>query len=415
MISVEFPKLYPWQEEVFAAIKNDDGKGNFYVVKARRQCGKSILAINALLYFALKSRSIGTCLEPTQSQCRRVFKQIVNAVGGTESPLLKSANSTLLEMEFSNGSQIIFKSAEQGDALRGITVKHSILVIDEAAFIQREIFEILYAATDALRCPILMISTPQFESGEFYEKFIAGKNGQTFVKSYDWADYDTSALLSKEKLEYYRETMSPIKFRSEYLALFITDKSYVFGDFTKCYGYSKKEPKYVGIDWATGANEKDDYSCMVFMDEDGAMVDIKFWRVTDPMDMVAAMAAVINSIPSISVVLVEKNSLGEVYRSALNKALKNKAILKSFITSNESKRDIIEQLIKAFAEGTVTILDEARLKEQLQHYEIEQTPTGKITYNAQSGFCDDAVIALALAYQARMKYKNTGRNNFVIL
>lgn len=415
MISVEFPKLYEWQDVVFADIKNDDGRGNFYVVKARRQCGKSILAIDALLYFAFKSRSIGTCLEPTQSQCRRVFKQIVNAVGGTESPLLKSANSTLLEIEFTNGSQIIFKSAEQGDALRGITVKHSILVIDEAAFIKQDIFEILYPAVDALRCPVLMISTPQFESGEFYEKFIAGKNGQTFVKSYDWADYDTSALLSPEKLEYYRQTMSPIKFRSEYLALFITDKSYVFGDFTKCYGIAKKPVKYVGIDWATGANEKDDYSCMVFMDEDCAMVDIKFWRVTDPMDMVAAMAAVINSIPTISTVLVEKNSLGEVYRSALSKALKNKAILKSFVTSNESKREIIEQLIKAFSDGAIKILDEARLKEQLQHYEIEQTPTGKITYNAQSGFNDDAVIALALAYQAARKYKNNGSINFSLI
>lgn len=406
MIDVEFPPLYPWQDEVFDAIKTDDGKGNFYVVKARRQCGKSILAITVLLYFAFKSKSIGTCLEPTLSQCRRVFKQIISAVGGADSPVLKSANATLLEIEFINGSQIIFKSAEQGDALRGLTVRRSVLILDEAAFCQRETFEIIYPAVDALRCPVLMISTPQFEDGEFYAKYTLGLSGDRFTRSFDWKNWDTSALLSPEKLEYYRQTMSPIRFRSEYLAEFITDKSFVFGDFTKNYGYSQKPPKYAAIDWATGKNEKDDYSCLVLMDEDRVVVDIKFYRVIDPMALVDTLAGVINSTATLINVTVEENSLGEVYRSALKRKMHNKGILKSFLTTNDSKRRIIEQLIKAFAESDVTIPEDPRLKEQLQHYEIEQTPTGKVTYNAQSGFNDDAVIALALAYDAATKYKN---------
>lgn len=405
MIDVQFPPLYPWQKEVFDSVKADD-KGLFHTVRARRQCGKSITAISLLLYFAFKGRSIGTCIEPTLAQGRRVFKQIVNAVGGTDSPVLKSANATLLEIEFVNGSQIILKSAEQGDALRGITVKRSILVIDEAAFIQKAVFEILYPAVDALRCPVLMISTPQFEDGEFYDKFTLGLKGDSFTRSYDWKNYDTSALLPPEKLEYYRQTMSPIKFRSEYLAEFITDKSFVFGDFTKCYGVSSKPPKYAGIDWATGKNEKDDYSCLVLMDEDCAVTEVKMFRVIDPMALVDQLAAIINTTPSLINVTVEENSLGEVYRSALKRKLSRPAILKSFLTTNESKRRIVEQLIKAFSEENIKIIEDARLKEQLQHYEIEQTPTGKITYNAQGGFNDDAVIALCLAYDAASKGKN---------
>ena len=398
-INVEYPPLYEWQKEVFDAVTTDT-RGVFYVCKSRRQCGKSVTAIDVLLFFAFKGKSIGTCLEPTLHQCRRVFKQIINAVGGSDSEIIKSANATLLEIEFINGSQIIFKSAEQGDALRGITVKHSVLVIDEAAFIQKEIFEIIYPAVDALRCPVLMISTPQFEDGEFYDKFILGLSGDEFTKSFDWSKYDTSALLPPEKLEYYRRTMSPIKFRSEYLAEFITDKSFVFGDFTKCYGYSEKQPKYVGIDWASGKNDKDDYSCMVMMDEDCAVTDIKFFKVVDPMDLVARLSAIINTTPSLASVTVETNSLGEVYRSALKKKMNRPGILKPFETTNESKRRIIEQLIKAFSEEDIKIVEEQKLKEQLQHYQIEQTPSGKITYNAQGGFNDDAVIALALAYDA---------------
>ena len=405
MIDVVFPKLYEWQQEVFDSVISDT-KGSFWITKARRQCGKSCVAVSVLLYFAFKQRSIGTCLEPTLAQSRRVFKQIINAVGGTDSPVLKSANATLLEIEFINGSQIIFKSAEQRDALRGITVKHSVLVLDEAAFIPKEIFEIIYPSVDALGCPVLMISTPQFEDGEFYEKFMLGLSGDEYTHSFDWSKYDTSALLPPEKLEYYRRTMSPIKFKSEYLAEFITDKSFVFGDFTKCYGYSSKPPKYAGIDWATGKNEKDDYSCLVYMDEDRAVTDIKYFRVIDPMDLVDRLAQIINTTPTLQSVTVEENSLGEVYRSALKRKITNKALLKSFLTTNDSKRRIVEQLIKAFAEGDIKIPQDDKLKEQLQHYQIEQTPGGKITYNAQGGFNDDAVMALAIAYDAAIKNKN---------
>lgn len=407
MIDVRFPKLYEWQADVFNDIREDDGKGNFYVCKSRRQCGKSILAITALEYFAFKNDySIGTCIEPTQAQCRRVFKQIISSIGGTGSPVLKSANATLLEIEFINGSQIIFKSAEQGDALRGMTVKKSILIIDEAAFIKKDIFEILYPTTDALRCPVLMISTPLFEDGEFYERYMLGVSGDKFTKSYDWSEYDTSALLSKEKLEYYRNTLSPIRFRSEYLGLWLQSKSFVFGDFTLCYGYSAKPPKVCGIDWATGKQDKDDYSCLVLMDEDKSVCDIKFFKVIDPMDLVDRIAQIINTTPSISSVIVEENSLGEVYRSALKRKMSKPGILKSFLTTNDSKRRIIEQLIKAFSENDIKIPEDEKLKEQLQHYQIEQTQGGKITYNAQSGFNDDAVMALAIAYDALTKNNN---------
>ena len=147
-------------------------------------------------------------------------------------------------------------------------------------------------------------------------------------------------------------------------------------------------------------NDKDDYSCMVMMDEDCAVTDIKFFKVVDPMDLVARLSAIINTTPSLASVTVETNSLGEVYRSALKKKMNRPGILKPFETTNESKRRIIEQLIKAFSEEDIKIVEEQKLKEQLQHYQIEQTPSGKITYNAQGGFNDDAVIALALAYDA---------------
>ena len=122
VLEIELAKLRPWQKDVFDEIIADDGKQLTYVVKARRQVGKSILAESVVLYCAFKRTCISCVVEPTLSQCRRVYKQMVAAIGGEKSPVIKSANATLLELEFINGSQVVFKSAEQGEALRGLTL-----------------------------------------------------------------------------------------------------------------------------------------------------------------------------------------------------------------------------------------------------------------------------------------------------
>lgn len=408
---IHLSPLKPWQKDVYEKVAHQGGSGKKFVLKSSRQKGKSILANVLLLTYATEHKSTSVVVEPTIAQSRRMHKQLSDWL--ENSGIVKSSNSTLLTIDFINGSEILFKSGEMQENLRGFTVsKYGILVIDEAAFQRQEVFEILYPITEACQAPTFIISTPLFKDSEFYNLYMQGLNPDfPNVESFDWAGYDMSELMPLEKVEYYRQTMTPLKFRSEILGEFIEEGSYLYGDITKNYGYSQKEPKYVGIDWASGSNSKDDYSCMVFLDEDCAMVDIKFWKVIDPMDMVATMAGVINATPTLNTVLVEKNSLGEVYRSALQKALKNKAVLQSFVTSNDSKREIIEELIKAFSENSITILDEPRLREQLQHYQIEQTPTGKVTYNAESGYNDDAVMALAIAYKAARKNKGTVRFN----
>lgn len=401
-MEIKFPALNDWQKDVFEDIKAS--KYDVYVVKSKRQVGKSILAVVAMLYYAFQSKSISTCVEPTLSQSRRVFKQIVNAVGGEGSKLLKSANASLLTIEFINGSEIIFKSAEQEEALRGMTVKRGILVIDEAAFIKDDIFEILYPIVDANRCPVMLLSTPLFLSGEFYNKYILGC-GDGIVHSYDWTAYDTSIYLSKEKLEYYRKTISPLKFKSEYLGEFIAEGSYVFGDISKCVlGYSDGTPIYGGIDWSCGNDN--DYSVLTLMDKDGKVTHIYSYKNFTPTQLVEAFANDIKRHPSLKCVQVETNSIGDVYMDFLKKEVRG-GIIKGFNTSNDSKRRIIEQLITAFQTGKVQVPSEPELLRQLQHYNVEKTPTGKVTYNGADGVNDDYVLSLAFCYDLHKKGSGT--------
>ena len=407
-MEVEFPYLYDWQKPVFEAVSADT-KGLMYVVKARRQCGKSIVAELLLILFALKRKSISCLVEPTQSQCRRVFKQLLSAAGGI-GPLIKSANATLLEIEWNNGSQTIFKSAEQRENLRGITISYGLLVIDEAAFIQKDIFEILYPTVDATASPVLMISTPLFCSGEFYERFTRGVEGDANISVFDWATYDTSALLPPEKLEYYRQTISPLKFQSEYLGQFIKEGSYLFGDITLCVdnNYYGKPAVCAGIDWGAGGT---DSTAVVLLDEDKRCLDIKRYNDIDPVDLVDALAEFLNGHKELAVVQVEMNSIGEVYFSMLKRKVRG-GLLRKFLTTNDSKRRVIETLITAFQTRDLTILNDAEMIKQLQHYAAEKTQGGKITYNGADGVHDDCVIALALAYDANSEKGNKFRIGF---
>ena len=405
---VHFPHLFKWQSDVFNAVVHDRSV-NCFVVKARRQCGKSVVAIATCLYFAFKNPgSIGVICEPTLKQSRRVWKQILRACGGERSEIIKSANQTLLTIEFSNGSELNLCSAEQGDALRGQTVKYSVLVIDEASFIDKEVFEILQPLTDVTNSPTLLISTPLFRQGEFYERFTRGSNGDKHIRVFDWSKYDTSALLSPEKLEYYRQTMSALKFKSEYLGEFIDAGSFVFGDISKCYGeLSRKPALYAGIDWSAGG-EDSDYTVLTFLDEDARVCDIKFWQEVDSVDLVDAIAMELRDRPSLKTCQVELNSMGKVYRDLLKRKVRS-GLIRDFTTTNESKRRVVEQLITAFQQGQITVPQDRELVKELQVYQVESTPTGLVTYNAPSGAHDDAVISLALAYDLARKRDGQGK------
>lgn len=400
-MQIVFPKLEPWQQPVYDDVHIARGTGNVYVVKSKRQVGKSCLAALLLIEYALVSKCISVVVEPTQAQSRRLFKQIQDMMADTG--MIKTANSQLLTMEFNNGSEILFKSAEQRDALRGFTVS-GLLVIDEAAFIQDPIFEILYPTCDANNAPILVISTPLFCSGEFYNLYTRGIQGNTHTRSYDWSKFDTSKYLSPEKLQHYRETISPLKFKSEYLGEFISEGSYIFGDINNCIyiGENKNKPVYAAIDW--GAGNGGDWTVMIMMDELGVVTSIYSMKDVGPVEQIDRLSQVIKD-NGIKWVCVEMNSIGQVYHDMLKRKIGDR--IRKFNTTNESKRSIIEQLITGFQTHGVGIPYDEELILELQHYAAEKTPKGVITYNGADGVHDDYVIALALVYDTYMKkYSN---------
>jgi hypothetical protein len=74
--------------------------------------------------------------------------------------------------------------------------------------------------------------------------------------------------------------------------------------------------------------------------------------------------------------------------------------VREFVTSNQSKKNIIEGLILALEQGKLKILDDTVLLSELQAFETTRLPGGGLRYAAPAGMHDDTVMALAIAWDA---------------
>ena len=381
-MKLRYPELKPWQQDGYNYIANSPNQGKILVIKAKRQVGKNFLGTAVLLNYCSMGK-INAILEPSLNQCRRVFKQITKAL--SRSGLLASCNASTLTIEFKNGAEIMFKSAAQGDNLRGDTIT-GILIIDEAAFIEDDVIETILPTIDANNANLMIISTPLFTSGYFYEEYISEGLNKLVL---DWNDYDTSCFLSATKLEEYRRRLSPNKFKSEYLGQFITENGLLFNNLQNCIGEAKNTKEiYIGIDFATGSGS--DYTSIAGINQDGEQVFIKRIKDVPPTKQVEWLADIINSYNVVKI-LAEKNSIGAVYIDMLKKKIK--IPITNWTTTNKSKKDLVTALQLALENNQITILGDEKMLDELRKYQAEvNIRTNTVSYNASVG--NDAYACL---------------------
>ena len=409
--------LFPWQLAVHKGlVKYGKGSGHIHIVKSKRQVGKSLLLIGELLYFAINhSKTVNGVISPTLNQARKLYKEILSAT--QNSGIIKKKNDSLLEIEFINGSIILFKSAEQRDSLRGYTYS-GLLCIDEAAYISDEIYGIVKPSTDVHRCPVLIVSTPKFRLGFFFELFQKGLTGVSNISSYDFNNYDTSILLSNEALEMYRQMLPKNQFLTEYLGEFLDSDSSVFTGFKECI----KQPKnseykeiYVGIDWGNGTNNDDTVICGI--NERGEQIFLEYFNnknTTEQIEYIFQYLKVF--LPKIKKILCECNSLGKPLTELLRNRFGKISLVEDWITTNESKARLVSQLQVAFEQQHITLLNNEKQSAELSMYEATYNmKTGNISYNAPAGGNDDICIGLMLSWECMRATKKTGQYSLLFI
>lgn len=396
-----FP-LEPWQKTLFD-LYNENTRGKWFVVKAKRQVGKSICMEGLLIAASIKQpNSFSLFISPVMQQARKVYEDL-NRIAYK---IIKKANGSSLEITFINDSVVKFGSAEQADSLRGFTVKRSgLLIIDEAAYCKDDVFyQILVPTTNVYKSDIFIVSTPKFKQGFFYNLWMKGLeyNEASKVVSIDWNEYDTSKYLPDETLELYRQEMPHLAFQSEFMAEFIDGEGSVFNSFKdKSVGYNlhPNTDTVIGVDWGTGTGS--DYTVLTIGQLYNGKIGIAYQIAFNDKNANQTIEAIIKEVKNLKdhqiqniEVVAEKNSIGNVYGQMLNDALPDDVQLTYFITTNRSKDRIVKQLITCFENNRIILPEDQKLVNELSMYACSINANGQCIYNAPSGFHDDRVMSL---------------------
>ncbi len=402
MQTIQLYKPYPHQCAVHDAIteyRKNPTPGHIFSINAMRQVGKTTAVGNELLRFACeKPKGESIYISPTFELARKMIAEFSKSLSGT--PLLDGINKSERLVSLWNNHTIRCLSAEQGDSIRGLNAS-GVLVIDELHYIRDSFLESVVAPfTDYHGAPVITISTPRGRRGKHFEYQSAAASGSANITGFDWARYDMSCIQSRtaEWLEGKRATMSERVFRTEILGEFLDNEGTVFPCLYRAVmpaGYvGEKIGLSWGIDWANGSSG--DRTVLTAFNKYDEQVYLKEWHSEPPMVQVEQIARILNDHKDVTTsCTAEKNSMGAVYIDALRRA--TSVALTTFITTNESKRKIVESMIKATEDATVKLMNvEAQIAE-FEYFESSITPTGLTTYSAPSQMHDDYVMAACIA------------------
>lgn len=397
------PQLTDYQQRAFDFF--GDGRGKILIIKAPRQVGKTFFNISELIYSAsILKKSVSIIVEPSVFLARKVYNDITKALNG--SGVIESANSTTCEINFINGSQIICRSIESMS--RGLTVS-GILIIDETCFIDDEAIYTLLPLINANNAGLILTSSPFTAEGYFYNMYIKGLEGNDpNIKSFDWAKEESiKKFLTDEKKALYRTVMSKNKYTTEILGDFLENDGLLFTNISACIGEAVPTEKtaYIGIDFATGSDG--DYTVLTAINGKAQVFKQVAVNNLTPTKQVDWLVDNINEIKkgyTIRTILAEKNSIGAVYIDYMRKSLlKSNLTVQEFITTNDSKRRIIEQLQTAFEQAVITIPNDPVLINELKRFQATVNPTTKVVKYEGKNCHDDRTMSLAFAYEAYLR------------
>ena len=392
-------KPYEFQRNIIDDIIGKEDM--FYTMVCGRQIGKTLLLINMLLYYGINTPRVTILwVSPYYSMAIKVLSQIIDAIEG--SGIVKEANKSEKIITFINGSRIYFRSAEKPETIRGLSIDYAFL--DEAQDIDDDAFnKAILPTLTAKGKKCLVAGTPKSKNW-FYQYFQRGMAGESEYNAYT-APSSISPFVSTEFLKEQKESLPPAIYQQEFEAIWQEGDGEVFTNIDGVCILSEwittRERTYGGLDIGT----KGDYAVLTIMDASGRVVWV--WRARG-----LEYTEIVNKVTYYcerykTKLFVETNGVGDPVYEMIRKRYKN---TQSFITSNQSKENIIRRLISDMADGALELPSPnlfQPLYQELQMFQYKYLPSGKVQYGAMSGAHDDCVMSLAICNWNRIQNPNS--------
>ena len=394
---------YDKQKEIIDGVLNSDAM--FHCITTGRQVGKSLTLLNLALYYSINKKNQKLLIvAPVYSQLSKLMSQMIDVL--TPTNIMTSANRSEYEIRLINGSKIWFRSAERADSIRGLSIHY--LFIDESGDIKTSDFQasILPTITSAgKKC--MMFGTPK-KRNFFYQYYVMGRSDNENYKTYSFPS-ESSPYVSKEFLREQKKSLPERIYNQEFMGIYQDSEGQVFQGFADvCVNdlwvhHDKRLKTFGGLDIGT----KGDYSVLTIMDELGRVLYV--WRknhieYSQIVDEVVTLAKKYN----LKELLCETNGVGDpIYESVKKKF--TKAV--PFFQTQKTKEDGIRRLIMDIQDKSLELPSVnlfPYLHDELEIYEYEVLPSGKIRYTHPKGMNDDCVDSLMMANWSRVNPKRGG-------
>ena len=397
-------KPYQKQKEVIDNILSSEGM--YHVIVCGRQSGKSTTLLGLLLYYAInKPKSVILYVAPVYSQISKIQTQIVDALG--ESGIIISANKASYEIKLVNGSIIYFRSGERADNIRGLAVDY--LLVDESQDIKTSDFQKSILPTITARGKKCILGGTPKKKNFFYEYYQMGKSADfPNHTSYNFPSWE-SPYVSDEFIEEQRKSLPENIFKQEFEAVFLDDDGQVFkglGNVLINDAWPQRTSGlnvYAGLDIGT----REDYSVLTIIDEMGRVLFVWRDRHIEYSRIVEKVVQICKQY-NVRELVVESNGPGDVMYETIRKQFSRAEPL---FQTNDTKSNIIRRLMTDIEDIAIELPSVKLfppLADEMEIFEYEVLPSGKIRYGHPSGFHDDTVLSLAMANWSRVNPKRGG-------
>ena len=374
-----------------------NSSARFRIVTAGRRFGKSLLASRECMARMIVPNQIIWIVAPTYDLTQKVFREVFWSFHKFLPHWIKKSSEAEMTIELVNGSTIKCKSADNPISLIGEGV--NFLIVDECARISETVWtEALRPTLTDTEGDVLLISTPQGMNW-FRQMFIRGQDpNENNYKSWQFPS-SANPFLKKEEIEEAKRTIPERVFRQEYLAEFMSDCGSVFRNIDHCIKGDFEEPHPEAYyTMAVDLGKYQDFTVIVVLRQEGEHHHLVYFDRFNKIDWNLQKTKIQNISKRYNncICVVDSTGVGD---SIFDDLSRMKVNVEGFrITSNEIKRKLIENLIIALENEEISFPNIPELVNELKIFGYEYSETsGKVHYNAPSGFHDDCVIALALA------------------
>lgn len=380
---IELPKPHINQKKILECERR------FIVVMCGRRFGKSELSQIFSISEAIKGGQVAY-ITPTYKLAKAFFERLTKA-------LPFKNNISNLKIYCPNNGSIEFYTGERLDNLRGR--KFHLVIIDEAAFIPN----LEDGWNNSIRPTLtdyqgkaVFLSTPRGKNF-FYSMFM--KQGENDWQSFKFSTYDNPYINPRE-IEDAKIQLPNVVFEQEYLANPSENSANPFGNafIRNCIKPISGQPIVCyGIDLAKSV----DFTVIIGLDKGGNVAYFDRFQ----MDWHNTKET-IKRLP-IAPILADSTGVGD---PILEDLIRDGVNIQGLKFTNQSKQQLMEGLAQAIQQARIGYPDGV-IVDELDIFEYQFTANG-VRYSAPSGFHDDCVMALALAWQNLNLKKGSGRYAF---